>query len=277
MDHFAGFDHLLRVCLGRDVGVRMYGPPQFIEQVGHKLAAYTWNLVENYPIDFVIEVHEMHPGVLRRAIFRSHKRFQCELCESTPLASGVLLDDPQFKVRAAALDHHNIVSLAFSFEESTHINVWKNRLQELGLPTGPWLTELKRKVRAGEPDDSPVRVYWRTRNGSREETFALGELKRKVLEFVPGQKVCYVTDVAGHAENRAKLVDFVRDADLLFIECVFLDFDRDQAERKAHLTAKLAGEIAADAHVKDAVPFHFSTRYLGRDRELCEEFASARN
>ena len=52
MDHFAGFDHLLRVCLGLDTGVRMYGPPHFIEQVGHKLHAYTWNLVENYASGF---------------------------------------------------------------------------------------------------------------------------------------------------------------------------------------------------------------------------------
>jgi ribonuclease Z len=188
-----------------------------------------------------------------------------------------LLVDPQFKVRAIALDHHDIVSLAFSFEESTHINVWKNRLQELGLPTGPWLTELKRRVRAGDPDDTPVRVYWRTRAGSREQIFELGELKRQVLEFVPGQKVCYVTDVAGHAQNCSKLVRFLRDTDLLFIESVFLDADREQAERKAHLTAKLAGEIAAQARVKDAVPFHFSTRYLGRDAELREEFATSRS
>ena len=45
MDHFAGFDHLLRVCLGRDFGVRLYGPHPFIDQVEHKLHAYTWNLV----------------------------------------------------------------------------------------------------------------------------------------------------------------------------------------------------------------------------------------
>ena len=62
MDHFAGFDHLLRVCLGRDTGVRMYGPPDFIEQVGHKLHAYTWNLVENYAADFTVLVHELHMG-----------------------------------------------------------------------------------------------------------------------------------------------------------------------------------------------------------------------
>jgi ribonuclease Z len=41
MDHFSGFDHLLRVCLGRDTGVRIYGPAPFVERVEHKLAAYT--------------------------------------------------------------------------------------------------------------------------------------------------------------------------------------------------------------------------------------------
>jgi len=45
MDHFSGFDHLLRVCVGRDSGVNLYGPARFIAQLEHKLAAYTWNLV----------------------------------------------------------------------------------------------------------------------------------------------------------------------------------------------------------------------------------------
>src|SRR3954470_9985708 len=72
MDHFAGFDHLLRVCLGRDWGVRLYGPPNFISQLEHKLAAYTWNLVQNYAVDFIIEACELCPdGRIVRARFRS--------------------------------------------------------------------------------------------------------------------------------------------------------------------------------------------------------------
>jgi ribonuclease Z len=54
MDHFSGFDHLLRVCLGRDRGIKLYGPTGFLSQVEHKLASYTWNLVENYHTEFVI-------------------------------------------------------------------------------------------------------------------------------------------------------------------------------------------------------------------------------
>jgi len=63
MDHFCGFDHMLRVCLGRDTGVRMYGPPGFIAQLEHKLAAYTWNLVDNYATDFVVVAHELVAAV----------------------------------------------------------------------------------------------------------------------------------------------------------------------------------------------------------------------
>src|SRR5665647_2894929 len=57
-----GFDRLLRICLGRHTSLRLYGPPGFAAQVGHKLAAYTWNLVENYPGDFVVEVWEVDSG-----------------------------------------------------------------------------------------------------------------------------------------------------------------------------------------------------------------------
>src|ERR1035437_10869156 len=60
MDHFSGFDHLLRVCLGRDRGVSLYAPETFITHLEHKLAAYTWDLVENYETEcvFPASVHE---------------------------------------------------------------------------------------------------------------------------------------------------------------------------------------------------------------------------
>jgi ribonuclease Z len=276
MDHFAGFDHLLRVCLGRDAGVNMYGPPPFLDQVDHKLHAYTWNLVDGYACEFAILAHEWQPdGRLRRARFSTRNSFRRENLTDSTTSDGVLLEAPYFHVRARAFDHHGLPSLAFAFEEHTHINVWKNRLDELGLPTGPWLTDLKRLVREGAPDHTPVEVRWRTREGSRKETFALGELERTVLEFVPGQRVCYVTDVAGHEENARALVEFLRGADVAYIEAVFMEADAERAANKAHLMAVQAGAIARTAGVKAAVPFHFSTRYYGREREIIREFELA--
>ena len=276
MDHFAGFDHLLRVCLGRDIGVRMYGPASFIDQVEHKLHAYTWNLVENYACDFSILAHELGSSEgVQRARFSSRHRFEREPLPPVAICNDVVLRDEQFHVRAQPFDHHGLPSYAFAFEEQAHLNVWKNRLDELGLPTGPWLTELKRRVRTGQPDDTTVDITWRTREGSRTESFSLGELKQRVLESVPGQRVCYVTDVAGHEDNRHRLISFLRDADVAFIEAVFLDQDRAHAERKAHLTAAQAGSMAQAAGVKTAVPFHFSTRYFPDEETLRGEFERA--
>jgi ribonuclease Z len=276
MDHFSGFDHLLRVCLGRDKGVSLYGPDKFISHLEHKLAAYTWNLVENYQTEFVILAHEIgDQGCVQRARFRSTRRFQREALPGASAPQGVLLETPLFRVRSVPLEHHDITSLAFSFEESTHINVWKSRLDVLRLPTGPWLTELKKRVREGAPDSTRIKVHWRTRDGPHVQERELGELKQKVLEFVPGQRICYVTDVADNGRNRDALAAFLQGADLLFIEAVFLDADRAHAERKAHLTARAAGAIARAAGIKSAVPFHFSPRYLGREAELREEFDDA--
>jgi len=45
MDHFMGFDWWLRICLGRERGVRLYGPPGFIDQIegARRSCAPSWN------------------------------------------------------------------------------------------------------------------------------------------------------------------------------------------------------------------------------------------
>lgn len=276
MDHFGGFDHLLRVCLGRHQGIRLYGPAGFIDQLEHRLASYTWDLVGNYPTELVLTAHEIDgQGGLRRACFSSRRHFQRQALPDVAAGSGILLETPQFHVRAAPLAHHAIVSLAFAFEERMHIHVRSNALRELGLPTGPWLTGLKQHLRAGAPDDTPIRVHWRRGESTEERTFPLGRLKHEVLQFAPGHKVGYVTDVSDTAANRARLQGLLADVDLLFIESVFLQADQALAERKSHLTARAAGEIARAAHARAAVPFHFSTRYLGREEALRDEFTRA--
>ncbi|MDH4081456.1 MAG: hypothetical protein OEU68_16750, partial [Nitrospira sp.] len=50
MDHFIGFDTLLRVALGRGKTLTLFGPPGLIDNVQGKLRGYTWNLVDGYPL-----------------------------------------------------------------------------------------------------------------------------------------------------------------------------------------------------------------------------------
>ena len=139
MDHFIGFDHLLRILVGRDKQLALYGPPGLIDQVAHKLAAYTWNLVENYEADFTLSVTELHPDDgAWRARFSCRSGFQRETLEKIDIHAGILLNETNLQVSCAVLDH-KIPCLAFALQERFHVNVWKNRLHARGLPTGPWL------------------------------------------------------------------------------------------------------------------------------------------
>jgi ribonuclease Z len=271
MDHFNDFDWILRLMLGRGKRLRMFGPRGFIDSLGHKLGAYTWNLVHNYEEDLVIEAIELHDGDCgERARFWCREGFRLRERRPCEFPGGVLVEEPAVRVRAAVLDHGTPV-LAFVVEETQHVNVWKNHLEAMGLPVGPWLQDLKAMVLSGQPDAVPVRVWWKEGSELRERYVPLGELKHEVLRIVPGQRLGYVVDVAGHEDNARRLTALLRGIDLLFIETPFLDEDREHAADRHHLTARRAGEIAHAAGVKRLEPFHFSPRYNEREAELRAE------
>jgi len=271
MDHFADFDWLLRICLGRDKRVRLFGPPGFISRVEHKLGAYTWNLVDNYEADLTFIVTEMLPdGTGRRATFRCRGRFAREGETGIDIPDGWLLREPALGVRGTLLDH-SVPCLGFAVEESRHVNIWKNRLAELDLPVGPWLRELKQAVLDGRPEDEPVRAWWKEEGKTVERYLPLGYLKNEVVRIVPGQKLGYVVDASFSQNNVAKMTDLLRGVDLLYIEAPFLDEDAAMAAAKHHLTARQAGLVARMAGVERIVPFHFSPRYSDAERALRRE------
>ena len=274
IDHFIGFDRLLRIMLGREKKVSMFGPPGILRQVENRLASYSWNLIGSYPTVFTLMVSELHPdGTGIRAQFSSRRAFAREHEEPTMVRGGVILDEENLRIRAAFLEH-SIPCLAYAFEEKQHVNFLKNRLVELGAPVGPWLSELKRAVLCGKPDDTLILACGENQ-GEGGRSFTVGELKEQVLEIVPGEKIAYVTDTAFTPENRERIVDLVRGADYLFIEAVFLHADHERARDRAHLTARQAGEIAREAKVRRVIPFHFSPRHLGAEEQLRRELSEA--
>lgn len=276
VDHFIGFDHLVRLCLGRDKRLQLFGPPGFVAQVGHRLASYTWNLVENYPTDFTVIAWEVHPdGRALAAEFHCLRGFPREAEREFTLHDGILLDEETFRVRAAFLDHR-ITSLAFSLEEKHHVNIMKNRLDQLGLPVGPWLAELKRAVLGGEEDELPFRVWWREGDADRTLEMPLASLKEQVLRIVPGQKITYVTDAVYTPTNAERIIELARGSDYLFIECTFLEQEAERAFARCHLTAHQAGSLARAAGAVRVTPFHMSPRYQGMEQLLVAELEQAR-
>lgn len=275
VDHFIGFDQVLRVLLGRDHELRLYGPAGFLAAVEHRLASYTWNLVDRYPSDLRLTVTEViSPVEARSAQFRLQNRFRREAENTRHLTAGIVLDDGTICVRAAVLDH-GIPCLAYAVAETAHINVWKNRLRAMNLPVGAWLRALKDAVLRGEPDETEIRAWW-TENGTVKERFLpLGLLKKRALRIVPGQKIAYVVDVAFSQENIQQIIALGRGADTLFIEACFTEADTERAALRRHLTTAQAGYLARLAAVRHIEPFHFSPRYLGEEARLRREVAEA--
>jgi ribonuclease Z len=272
VDHFIGFDRLLRVLVGREKTVRLYGPGGFLEQVRHKLAAYSWNLAERYAAELAFDVTEVGPDLTVRAgRLRLKTQFEIEPIGARPIADGVLFSGPNFRVSTAVLDH-GTPCLGFAVEESAHVNVWKSRLSEMGFPVGPWLQTLKRALMENRRDDFPIAVG--ARSGGGEGVAPLGAL-RSTVTVTEGQKIGYVTDVADTPANRRAIVGLVGGADLLFIESPFAAADAALAADRSHLTTAAAGSIAREAAVRRVEPFHFSPRYQGDEARLMTEVQAA--
>jgi ribonuclease Z len=275
MDHFAGFDHLLRVVLGRKPHIAIFGGPGFVAQVEHKLRAYTWNVVHRYEVALDIDAHEIDlDGRGLHARFSSRAAFAREDLEPFEVTEDMLYDEATFRVRGRFVDH-DIACLSYAVEEKAHLNVRKERVAEMGLATGAWLRDLKHAVLSGAPASTVIDIRWRDRDGDHEARRTVDELRDVILDVVPGRRIGYVTDLRYTEANVETLAALLRGVDTLFIECVFLDEDRDHATRKNHLTAQQAGRIARTVGAKYVVPFHFSPRYEGRAAELVAEMERA--
>lgn len=272
LDHFVGFDHLLRVLLGRQKALRMYGPPGFLECVRGKLCGYTWNLVDGYPL--VLDVREVHPAEIWQARFACADGF---VPREEPIRlpwDGTLLAEPNLAVRAIHLDHR-IPCLAFALEETQRLNVDRTRLDAMGLPVGPWLMDLKRAVRAGAPGESQIRVACSDGEERRERSLPLAALRSTLLTITPGQKLVYVTDAVGSDENAAKIEALASRADYFYCEAGYPDRDVARARARYHLTAEQAGRMAGRAGARHLAVFHFSPKYRGYAGELVAEAMTA--
>lgn len=265
IDHFIGFDTLLRAILRREIPLRVYGPPSITDCIEGKLRGYTWNLIKEYPLK--IEVYCIRGDKIIASSFHAENCFK-RVDNTIADFDGIVLREPLFRVKAIQLDHQ-VPCLGFSIEEEFHININKAALEEKGLSVGPWLSELKKAIRECKPEDT---VFTVSNMG-----YKLEEL-REIAKMTKGQKVSYITDVSINDENIKKIIELVRGSDTFYCEAYFLERDRDRALERFHLTAKIAGRIARDAGVRNLVVMHFSPKYRDDtytpENEAIREFRS---
>jgi len=256
IDHFIGFDTLLRLMLNRQKALKIFGPPGFLANVQGKLCGYTWNLTESYP--FSVWAAEVHPDQILWRKFRCQDRF-LPSGEGREEFTGILEEDEHLQIKAAHLDH-SIPCLAFALQERFHINVHKERLDRMGLPIGPWLKEMKEAIWRGEKGEFRLKIPLPAKKGIGQKEVCLEALQNAVT-ITPGQKIAYVSDCRFTEENARRIIQLAERADLFYCEGAFLERDRDRAEERGHLTARQAGDLARQAKVKKLKVFHFSPKY----------------
>jgi ribonuclease Z len=279
IDHFTGFDRLLRLVLGREKDLYLFGPEGFLKNVEGKLAGYTWNLVKNFDNRLNLHVTEVHPDHMITRQYLCQNRFipttETESDAGKKPFSGTLVKEPALSVSAAILDH-GIPCLGFTMKERFHVNIKKDSLLDLGLKPGPWLKEFKQALYDNKPLDSRFEVKFKEGN-TKKKSFVLCDLKNRIALITPGQKVTYIADAVYSKSNVNKILELANETDYLFIESAFLEKEREIAKKKYHLTAFQAGTIGGLAKARQFTLFHFSPRYADQEHLMQNEAMAAYN
>jgi ribonuclease Z len=269
MDHFIGFDQLLRVHLGRPTNLRLWGPPGLIEQVRARLGGYTWNLTGSYAL--TLEVRELDGETLTAALFRASDGFRDTPLPDTAAPSGKILKEAELSVTALPLDH-GIPSLGFRIEEPEQWNVDADALESAGLATGAWVGDMKRHALATEPLVGEIDAE--TTEGSVRR-LPLEDAVRRFLLRGPGHVIAYASDFVYSEENAVAIRKLAQGADPFLCEGTFRETHCEEARERMHLTALQAGMLAERAGAQRLVLFHISPRFHGAEEELLREAEEA--
>ncbi len=250
MDHFIGFDSLLRNKIGKEHTVEIFGIFPLAENVYCKLNGYTWNLVEFEP-QLVFSVKQLKDNYFEYYRFDIKKRFEKDFLDQSVADKNIIFENEHYRVKYAVLDH-KIPVLGYSFEYKDKLYLKKEKIKELPLK-GKEIGEFK---------------SWLSDENNKGKKFKIGDkyydydfLKKEYSYTQKGIKISYITDVIYSEENKKKIVELVKNSDYLYCEAVFLEKDEEQAKKVFHLTTKQTAEIATEANVKNLIVFHFSRRY----------------
>ncbi|NUM35516.1 MAG: hypothetical protein HUU50_13300 [Candidatus Brocadiae bacterium] len=265
LDHFIGFDSLIRSNIALDKTLYFFGPKLIARQIHCKMLGYTWNLLSRENLK--IKIYEIDTEEIKElALFPSDCYQQCHILENKPIVNNILYKEANFFVTYMPL-YHRIPCLGYAFTEEDHWHVDKKKLETFAHPPGNWLSEIKTVLETRTPlDFFPV----------EDQEYSMEYLQKCLFEKKIGQKIAYITDTIFNEETLANAIYLAQDADILYCETHYAQEDIAKAKESYHLTTSQAGTLARKARVKKIVGFHFSPRYrLSRIPNLQKEIEDA--
>ena len=155
------------------------------------------------------------------------------------LAPGPVTAGREYRVGCFPVRHRDTQSLGYRFDMIQRRHLRADRLAELRVPAGGLRAQLARGEAVTLPDGRRI-----------EPETVQGPL-------APGASLA----VVGDAEEIDSLIAAVHGVDALVIEATFLEADAALAATRGHLTAAMAGRLAAAAAAGALYLSHISNRY----------------
>jgi ribonuclease Z len=268
MDHFVGFDRILRANLDRDKVLHIFGPVNTIGRVYDRIKSYE---IQHFPFQKVVfQVHEIEPsrdgspfkGVKRSALLECVRKFPTPEIVEGPWHGPVIYDTAELAVEAAPTDH-TVPGLAFALVEKVGFHPDPARLATGTLRPGGWISHVLDLLRKKAPPDTIIDI-----DGGR---FALGLLGEMYFARSRGARVAYVTDTFWSEAVQPGLIKLAHRAHRLYCDSYYSESQAKDAAKHRHMTATRAAEYAAAARVDQLILMHFGSRYSGRYHELLDE------
>jgi ribonuclease Z len=231
---------ITRICISHFHGDHCLGLPGVLQRIALDRVAH--DVTCHYPAE-----GQEYFGHLRHAAYYHDVASVRE--EPAGPEVTVLAKPGGFRLTAMPLSHR-VPTVGYQLTEPDGRRMVPDRLAALGISG----REVGRLARDGQLDVAG-------------RTVTLDE----VSEPRPGQRFAFIMDTR-LCDNAFALAD---GADLIVCEATFTDDDAELAPAYGHLTARQAGQIAAECGVRTLVLSHFSQRYAHQDPDRFAEEAGA--
>lgn len=260
VDHFIGFDRIVRANIDRDKTLKVYGPKGTISKLYNRIKSYEYPYFPFQKI--VLDIHELLEHRIRSARLECTQRFPRPKIDESAWAEPLIYENDVLKVEAVHVDH-TVPCLAFALVEKSSPMLDEARLATSAIPRGAWIGETLKRLRQGAPPETLIRV-----DGGPQ---TLGALSEACFTASPETRIAYVTDTAWSESVQPALLQLATGARRLYCDSFYAQEHLRQAETHRHMTAVQAAEFARAAGVQELVLIHFSGRYEGRYDQLVDE------
>jgi ribonuclease Z len=260
IDHFVGFDRIVRANLDRDKTLHVFGPEGTIAKVYDRIKSYEFMYFPFQQI--VVDVHEILPGTERSARLECKRRFPRPEVAEKDWSGPIIYENADLVVEAAPTDH-TVAGLAYALVEKGGYHPDPAKLADGVLKAGPWVSQALTLLRADASPDTVLEI-----EGGR---FRLGVLTEQYFSTSRGARVAYVTDTAWSDAVKPGLLRLANRAYRLYCDSYYSVAQASRAAQFRHMTATYAAELARQAKVEQLILMHFAPRYEGRYETLVEE------